>query len=413
MSDDKLRPRVVWILANTTWSIYNFRRRLILALREAGYDVVICSPPDDYVGRIEALGVRHVPLHMRNSSIGPMRELVTLVRLIALIWRERPTALLSFTPKVNMYAGIAARLTGIPILMNISGLGRGFSSGPTLRRISEGLYRLAARRAHRMLFQNEDDRAHFIDKGITEAVRTERLPGSGVDLERFTPTPRPPASNLRFLMATRLLRDKGVVEFVSAASVLAPRYSLARFRLVGFLGIGDPNAVTANELSRWQAEGLIEYGGPTDRIEDELAQADCLVLPSYYREGVPRILLEAAASGLPIITTDFTGCRDAVEAGVTGLLCPPRDVAALTDAMARIIQMDGEERRAMGAAGRRKVEQEFDERIVIGRYLDLLSDIMTASASNRSPVPSPPERAGPLTANPSRAASSKDSRNHS
>lgn len=411
MNEWNARPPVVWILANTTWNIYNFRRRLIASLQDAGYDVVVCAPPDDYVGRVEALGVRHVPLHLRNSSVGPLRELATLARLVALVRRERPAAMLSYTPKVNMYAGIAARMAGVPIIMNISGLGRAFTSGHGLRRISETLYRLAARHAARVMFQNEDDRAHFIERGIVPAERTERIPGSGVDVDRFVPTPREPRPGLRFLMATRLLRDKGVVEFVTAARELAPHYPLATFRIVGFLGIDNPSAISAEEVASWEAEGIVEYAGPTDRIEDEFAKADCVVLPSY-REGLPRVLLEAAASGLPVITTDATGCRDVVEDGATGLLCAPRDAASLAAAMGRMIRMSPAERQAMGEAGRRKVEREFDERLVIGRYLDLLSAIVSPGAPNRSPVLASDDRGGPLTAKPSRAASSKASRNH-
>lgn len=374
MSNDSLQRPVIWILANTTWNIYNFRRRLIASLQEAGYDIVACAPPDDYVGRLEALGVRHVPLYLRNSSVGPVRELVTLARLVALVRRERPAVMLSYTPKVNIYAGIAARIADVPIVMNISGLGRAFTSGRALRRISESLYRLAVRRADRVLFQNEEDRKHFIERGIVEAARTERIPGSGVDLERFKPTTRAPAPGVHFLMATRILRDKGVVEFIEAARALAPHYPLATFRLVGFLGVDNPSAVSAAELSRWQSEGIIEWAGATDRIEDEFERADCVVLPSY-REGLPRVLLEAAASGLPIITTRAIGCRDTVDDGVTGLLCEPRDAAGLASAMDRMINMGRAEREAMGAAGRRKVEQEFDEKVVIGRYVELLANI--------------------------------------
>ncbi|MGE0873768.1 MAG: glycosyltransferase family 4 protein [Burkholderiales bacterium] len=368
--------RDVWIAINTAWNIANFRAGLIAALQAGGFRVTAYAPPDAYVPAIEALGARFVPMALENARTNPLLELGTLLRMLRLLGGERPSLLLTYTPKVNIYLSLAARVRGIPVIANVSGLGRTFIAGGWLTRVTRLLYRAAFSWPRKVFFQNAQDRDEFIAAGLVRTERTALLPGSGVDVARFSPRPaRPEDGRFVFLMAARLLWDKGVREYVDAARLLRAEFPHAVFRLVGFLDVPSPAAVPRADVEAWQREGLIDYPGHADDMAPLYAAADCVVLPSY-REGMPRTLLEAAAMGLPVCATDVPGCRHAVVEGETGFLCPPRDAASLADAMRRVLRLAPEARRAMGAAARARVLREFDERIVIARYLEAVREVL-------------------------------------
>jgi glycosyltransferase involved in cell wall biosynthesis len=372
----------VWVAANTTWYVYNFRRRLIETLLELGYRVVAYSPVDDYVLRVEELGVRYVRLPIDNASTNPLREFATLLRMYRMLRRERPTVLLTFTPKVNIYGSLAARMLGIPVIANLSGLGRAFVAGGWLEFMVRRLYRLALARTRTVFFQNEEDRTLFVGAGLVESRKAKRLPGSGVDIERFQPIRRTgETGRFVFLLGGRLLWDKGVGQFVEAAREVKRQFPQAEFRLVGFLEVQNPSAISRAQIEEWDTEGVIGYHGATDDMPTRFAESDCVVLPSYYREGVPRTLLEAASMGIPIITTDTTGCRDTVEDGVTGFLVKPRNPRDLADKMRRMLGLSPEERDAMGQRGRDKMCREFDERIVIDSYVNAILGIDGAAGA--------------------------------
>ena len=369
-------PRVC-IAANTTWYIYNFRRRLIAELIEHGYLVTVLSPPDEYVERIVALGAQHVPLPMNNASTNPFMELITVARIVVLLWRVRPTVMVTYTPKINIYTSLASRFLGIPVIATVSGLGRAFTAGGWLEVIVRRLYWFAFYTPRVVFFQNEEDRAEFIRAGLIGKTKTQRLPGSGVNVDHFQPTRREPGEGgFAFLLVARLLWDKGVGDFVEAARLLYAEHPAVKFRLLGFLNVKNPSAVSREQIEEWRKEGVVEYLGAVDDVRGVYAEADCVVLPSYYREGVPRTLLEAASMGLPIITTNVVGCRDAVEDGVTGFLCRPKDAMDLADKMRRMLSLPSMERRRMGQVGREKMIREFDERIVIAKYLQAIKDIV-------------------------------------
>ena len=283
---------------------------------------------------------------------------------------------LSYTPKGNLYSALAGRGLALAQVMNVSGLGRAATSPGLASRVVDLLYRHTVAHAAWVFFQNEDDRRLFVERGYVPQDRTSRLPGSGVDLNAFTPSALPSveAGACVFLMVARLLWDKGVREYVDAVRSLRAQWPRARFQLLGPLDASPRSGVPRTVLDGWVAEGMIEYLGETDDIRPHLQAADCIVLPSY-REGVPRSLLEAAASARPVITTDAVGCRDAVDAGITGLLCAARDGTDLARQMQVLLQMGSQQRSTMGLAGRRKMEQEFDERVVIDAYHDRIAAI--------------------------------------
>lgn len=366
----------VWIAINTTWNIFNFRRSLISALGDAGFNVVAYAPADDYIDRVEAVGARYVPMQLNNAGTQPLRELMTLWRMVRLLDHERPALLLTYTPKVNIYLALAARVWGIPVVANVSGLGRTFIAGGWLTRVARILYRVAFSWPRCIFFQNPEDRQEFLDAGLVKAECTALLPGSGVDVVRFSPkvSVRDDGA-FAFLMVARLMWDKGVGEYVAAARQLKNEFPAVSFRLLGFLDIPSPSAVTRADVEAWVREGVIEYLGQSDDTAPLYAGADCVVLPSY-REGMPKTLLEAASMGLPVIATNVPGCRQAVVDGETGLLCAARNATALADTMRRMLLLAPEQRAAMGNAARERAVREFDEQIVVGRYLEVVREIL-------------------------------------
>lgn len=371
-SRDGARETIV-ITANTSWNLVNFRSNIIAALFEKGFRIIALAPRDRYSAQLERLGVEFHALDFRSSAISPARDFLLLVRYIALLRAVRPAALLGFTIKPNVYGSLAARLLGIPVINNVSGLGTAFIKQGLLTRIAIILYRQAFRRSATVFFQNDDDRAQFVAAGIVDHARTRLLPGSGVDLDRFKPVPLPEGRPFVFLLVARLLWDKGAQEYVDAAAIVRRSHPEARFQILGPVDVDNRTAVPGHTLDRWIGDGLIEHLGAADDVRPFVAAADCVVLPSY-REGLPRSLLEASAMARPIVATDVPGVRDVVENGVTGLLCAPRSGESLARAMQAILALPAEARRAMGQAGRVKVEREFALSIVTGCYLDAVEE---------------------------------------
>ena len=366
------------ICINTAWNLFNFRAGLIKALVAQGHEVVALAPADEYAPRLTALGCRFVPLHMDNGGTHPVRDALLMWRFLRLLRAERPDVFLGYTVKPNVYGSLAAHWLGIPVVNNIAGLGAVFIRSGWLVRIVRGLYKLALGKSARVFFQNPEDRQLFIEHQLVKAAVTDLLPGSGVDLERFMPVTLPqsvePGCKFRFLLIARMMRDKGVGEYVEAARLLRQRWPLAEFCLLGFVDVQNPSAISRSEMDVWVAEGVVNYLGVSDDVRIQISTADCVVLPSY-REGTPRTLLEAAAMARPIITTDAVGCREVVDDGVNGYLCKVRDAADLAQKMERMLALSPEQRSQMGQRGRAKMQAEFDEQIVIAKYLAAIKEI--------------------------------------
>ena len=371
-TDADPRP-IACLSANTTWYVVNFRSRLIESLIDQGWRVVVLSPPDRHVERLAALGAEHVLLALDNAGTNPLRELGTLWRIRDAMARIKPAVVLTFTPKINIYLSLVARTLGVPVIANISGLGRAFVSGGWIEKVSRALYGVALRWPSTVFFQNEEDRAIFIKAGLVDAARTHRLPGSGVDVDRFSPRPKPHAGPFQFLLVARLLWDKGVGEFVEAARIVKARHPEVEFALAGFLDVDNPSAVPRSAVEDWEREGVIRFLGSFDDMVPVYAQADCVVLPSYYREGVPRSLLEAASMGKPVITTDSVGCRDTVEDGVTGLLVRPRDADHLAEMFGLMLARSDADAARMSLQARQRALRQFDEQFVLDAYADAIS----------------------------------------
>jgi glycosyltransferase involved in cell wall biosynthesis len=370
--------RIVIIAANSSWNIANFRGGLIRGLKQAGYEPVAVAPPDSPGdARLAELGIEKIDLHIDRSGTNPFTDLRLLREYRAILKRLKPFAFLGFTIKPDIYGSMAASGLGIPAIPNVTGLGTAFVRDGPLQLIVTWLYRRAFAKVPVVFFQNPDDRQLFIFRRIVEVERTRVLPGSGVDLDHFKPTP-PTDGPIVFLLISRLLRDKGVLEYVEAARSLRPTLANARFQLLGPIDKGNRTSIGRADLDRWIEEGVIDYLGSADDVRPYIAAASVVVLPSYYREGVPRSLLEAAAMARPLITTQVPGCREILDDGVNGYVCNVRDPQSLAAVMKKFADLPPEARAEMGAASRRKVQQGFSEQIVVRAYVDALDRLAGA-----------------------------------
>ena len=350
------------------------RLPIALETRRKGFDVHVASGPGDGAHQIEALGLVHHSIPLSRSGGYLVDEMQSLWSIYRLMRRIRPDIVHLVTIKPVLYGCIAARLARVPgVVAAISGLGSVFIAQEfkirLLRIVVKWLYRFAL--AHdnlRVIVQNPDDHSMLLQIGALKEDQSVLIRGSGVDLEKYTVRPEPEGVPV-VAFAARLLRDKGVSEFVEAARLLKARGIEARFWVIGAPDPGNPATISDIELSTWQAEGMVELLGYRKDIPSLFTKANIITLPSY-REGLPKVLIEAAACGRAIVTTDQPGCRDAIEPGVTGLLVPPRDPIALADAIERLLR-DKELRHAMGRAGRRLAEREFSIEKVVKAHLDV------------------------------------------
>jgi len=369
-----MTARTIVLSANSDWNIANFRQGLIRGLRSAGYEPVVIAPQDPAADkRMRDLAVERIPLHIDRAGLNPLADFRLLLKYRSLLQQLRAAAYLSYTIKPNIYGSFAAASLGIPAIPNVSGLGTAFIQGGGLQRFVTWLYRIGFARAPVVFFQNQEDSDLFVSRRIVRLAQSKVLPGSGVDLDRFSPKPLPEGGPV-FLFIGRLLRDKGVVEFVEAARNLRSEFPGARFQLLGGLDEGNRTGIRANELAAWVGEGVVEYLGTTDDVRPFIAGATTVVLPSY-REGLPRSLLEAAAMARPLIASDVPGCRQVVDDGTNGFLCAARDASALANRMRRLAHLPRPQQIAMGEAGRSKVQERFSEAFVVQAYLDVLAGL--------------------------------------
>lgn len=366
------------ISANTSWYLYNFRKNTILSMIEKGWEVIAISPEDDFSEKLIELGCEYYDISIDSSGANPIKDCKTFLEYLKLYRMKKPCVVLNFTPKCNIYGTLAARLAGSKTINNIAGLGTVFVGNGIKAYVARKLYALSQPFANKIFFQNEEDKELFVKWNIVKKGKSDRLPGSGVDLERFVITDSVDDGITRFLLVARMLFEKGVLQYVEAARQLKRKYGdKVEFNLLGFLDVDNPSAINKKQMENWVSEGVVNYLGVSDAVEEEIAVADCIALPSFYREGVPKTLLEAGAMGKPLVTTDNVGCRDAVDDGINGYLCKPRSSESLVDAFDKIVNMGHGQRVEMGQRSREKVEKEFDEKLVIKKYISELSRLST------------------------------------
>lgn len=371
----------VLMTANTAWNILNFRIAVLNQLIKQGHNVTILAPADESVPQLQASGCHFIDLQMDAKGLNPLNSLYLMWRMKSAFSKIKPDVILSYTIKNNIFGAMAARKSNIPFIPNVSGLGTAFLSGGFVKNVAEWLYRHAFSKLQTVFFQNGDDRDLFISRGLIDPKQAKLLPGSGIDLEYFVAKPMPDKSvHVSFLMIARILRDKGVFEYIEAARILRARGYKARFGLLGALGSQNRTAIKQEAVQSWVEEGIIEYLGQVSDVRPQIEAADCIVLPSY-REGAPRTLIEAAAMARPLIATDVPGCRDIVEDKRTGFLCEPRDASSLVSVFEDFLALSPTERETMGKAGRRRMEQYYDQAYVVSAYEDAIRAAIKRSAS--------------------------------
>lgn len=361
------------------------RLPLALAACEAGFTVHVATGPGSACQQIEDQGLSHHIIPLSRSGHNPFAELRSLWAIFRLMRTIRPNLVHLVTIKPVLYGGLMARIARVPaVVVAISGLGSLFVSHKRrsrwLREAIKRIYRLALEHPNiKVIFQNPDDRSVLVDAGAIHNDQTELIKGSGVSLPEYPVHPEP-ADVPVITFAARLLKDKGVVEFVEAARILLTRNVHARFWLVGSLDPDNPTSVTQEQMAEWHSQGIVELMGFRTDIVDLFAKSNVVVLPSYYGEGLPKVLIEAAACGRTVVTTDHPGCRDAIEAGKTGLLVPVRDATALANAVQSLIE-DPISRKKMGAAGRALAEREFTIKKVVETHLRIYQELLADGAS--------------------------------
>ncbi len=360
------------MVANTSWSVFNFRHSLIKELLNCGVELYVIAPEDKFSAKLTEMGCQVLDLPMQAKGVNPIADLALMLCLLRHYREIKPDFIIHYTIKPNIYGSLAAKLADIPSLAITTGLGYTFVNQNLVSQVARQLYKFAFRYPKEVWFLNEDDRRAFLEHHLIEPNKAVLLHGEGVNLNHFVPTDKPqPDENIRFLLIARMLRDKGVCEFVEAARQIRQRYPNAIFQLLGDCGVPNPSVIGREEIAQWEREGVVEYLGTTDDVRPIIAQADCLVLPSY-REGIPRTMIESAAMAKPLIVSDAPGCRDVVLDGQTGYLCEVKNAQSLAQRCEQFLTLSDSEKQAMGKAGRSFMEAKFDEKLVIKQYFETL-----------------------------------------
>ena len=365
----------VLFCSNSFWSIHNFRGGPIRALLADGHPVHVVAPDDDYSPLLREMGCTVHVMPMASKGQNPLQDIAFAMRLYRLYRRVRPAVCFHYTIKPNIYGAMAAHWAGIPSVSITTGMGTVFINRSFITHVVRFLYRYAFRHTRENWLLNTADFDAMVNGGLVDIRKARLLPGEGINLDHFAPAPWPgDDSTFRFLLIARRLRDKGVLEFVEAARALKVTMPHVRCQLLGPADVENPTAISREQVAAWEREGLVEYLGVTQEVRPFIAQAHCIVLPSY-REGLSRTLLEASAMGRPVITTDVQGCREVVSEGLTGWVIPVQSAAALAAKMKQVAGMSAGDLAAVGEAGRAKVAQNFDERLVIAEYLRILGEV--------------------------------------
>jgi glycosyltransferase involved in cell wall biosynthesis len=378
----------VILVSNTSWSLYNFRLNLIKLFLNYDYEVICIANYDEYSERLIGTGAVFIESSLENKGKNPVNDYGYYKFLYKTYISIKPKLIFHYTIKPNIYGSMAAKKAAIPSIAIVSGAGYIFLHHNLLTTLTRKLYARAAKSCNEMWFLNNDDKNMFIEESIVTIEKVKVLPGEGINTDLFKRDTEYPVGNTNFifLLAGRILWDKGIGVFVEAARLIKKRHKHARFQLLGFIDNLNPSAISKEQIEEWVNEGVIEYLGVTDNVRVYLNKINCFVLPSSYKEGVPKSLLEAASLEIPIITTDNVGCREVVEDGYNGFLCRIKDSNDLARKMEKMMNMPGKELCIMGTNGRKKVIAEFHEDLVLKYYLDSLKKYIAGTPAQLKEV---------------------------
>lgn len=376
---DKKRILVLSSLAN---SLTNFRGDFIKNLVKNGYKVYAGAPEfsEEQISEVEDLGAIPVVYNLQRTGLNPFKDLKTIMELKKIMTNNKIDLVFPYTVKPVIYGSIAANMNKIPVISLITGLGFTFTGLTTkarvLQRLNEFLYKISIRKNKSVIFQNNDDRNLFFERNIlTKNNKTEVVSGSGVNLDRFKFRAKECSNEATsFIIVTRLIREKGTHLFIEAAKVLKEKYPNAEFHIIGAVQ-NSPSAVKVEDLKTLHENGVVVFHGTQSNILEHLTQRDVFVLPSFYREGVPRSILEALSVGLPIITTDTPGCRETIIEGENGFLIPTQNLEALINAMEFFIT-NPDKLKEMGLRSRKYAEDRFDVNIINKDLLNSINKVL-------------------------------------
>lgn len=368
----------VTLIANTAWYIYNFRENLIKSLIEEDYEVTVIAPLDKYSVKLENLGVKFTNINIDSKSKNIIKEIQLILSFYKLLRKENTDIILNFTAKPNIYATIVANLLDISVINNIAGLGIGFVNNNFTSFMLKKLYKFSQKKADILFFQNNIDRDLFIQKRIIPKNKTIILPGSGVDLVKFKQSSLPDfEEQFNFLLVARMLYSKGVKDLIEAGSILYES-GIKKFKiqLLGMCDSSNIDSIPMNVIKKWSKLEFVDYLGTSDNVYEFIEKSHCVVLPTYYREGTPKSLLEALSVGRPIITTDMPGCRDTVIVNKNGYLVEPKIPEELAKTMELMKTSDFKVLDNMSKESRKLAEKRFDETIIINKYINQIKKIV-------------------------------------
>lgn len=362
------------IVLNTSWNIYNFRLGLIKALFNEGHEIIAIAPKDEYTERLIDLGCKYEEVKLDSRGANPIKDFGLTVELFKIYRRIKPDVILHYTIKPNIYGTFAASVLGIPVVNNVCGLGTAFLNKNIVSRIAIAMYRLSFRFPKLVFFQNKDDQQFFMDSKLISNTKSDILPGSGIDIDHFVPFRQKNKNRFTFLLISRLIHDKGIIEYIDAIKALKSKGVDADFQLLGQIDEKHSRGIPEKLVKEWAEQGVVDYLGTTDDVRPYINNSDCIVLPSY-REGTPRSLIEAASSAKPIVATNVAGCNNIVTDNLNGLLCEPANALDLASKMEAMLNTSSEKLAQMGDESRKIAVSRFDENFVIDKYLAAIATV--------------------------------------
>ncbi len=361
----------VLMLVNHDVVIYNFRKELVERLLEDGYEVVISSPYGERIDDLVQMGCQYIEATISRHGTNILEELKLLAHYRKIIKDVKPDVVLSYTIKPNIYGGMACRALNVPYIANITGLGTAVENAGMMQKISIWLYKVAFKKINCVFFQNTENMQFFIDNNI--AIGKHRLvPGSGVNLEQFQPLSYPNDNTIEFVFISRIMKEKGIDQYIEAAEFIKNKYPNTYFHVCGFC-----EQKYEEKLNIFQEKGLIVYHGMLRDVRQIIFKTHCTIHPTYYPEGISNVLLESSACARPVITTNRSGCREVVDNGINGYIVEEKNSLNLINTIENFINLPYSSKKNMGLAGRKKVVSEFDRQFVVDAYIHEINKILT------------------------------------
>ena len=358
----------VVLIGNADSTIGIYRYELLQRLIKEGHQVTVISPNGDYVPNMIELGCHHYIVNVDRHGTNPIKDFELILKYVKLLRNIKPDMVFSYTIKPNIYGAIACRILNIPIVVNVTGLGTAVENKGWKQAVTLMLYRFSFQKVQTIFFQNEENMKFFRDRNLF-VKKHKLLPGSGVNLNRFVACDYPAGETIDFVFVSRLMKEKGIDQYLEAAQYITQKYPNTRFHICGFC-----EKEYESKLEKLKTNPAIIYHGMVKDMTTILPKMNCTVHPTYYPEGLSNVLLESLATARPIITTDRAGCREVVDDGVNGFIVNQQDSADLISKIEKFLSLSYEEQKQMGLAGRAKVEKEFDREIVVDKYIKEIED---------------------------------------